>query len=42
MSHIRKKGNKMQQEFLVAERSERERLTERYVDEDYEWKGDFA
>jgi hypothetical protein len=40
MSHLRK-SEKLQQDYLVAERKERERLTAQLVDESYQWIGSF-
>ena len=31
----------LQRDYLVAEKNERERLTERYIDENYQWEGGF-
>jgi len=40
MSH-RGNNKKLLRDYLVAEKNERERLTERYVDDNYQWEGGF-
>jgi hypothetical protein len=41
MSHERNNKRGLQQDYLIAERKEREQLTGRYVDETYNWEGGF-
>lgn len=38
---VKKEKMQQEQEYLVAEKKERERLTERYIDDNYQWKGGF-
>jgi hypothetical protein len=43
MSHIRNnnEGRLLQQDYLISEKKERQRLTEQFVDDNYTWDGGF-
>jgi hypothetical protein len=41
MSHERNNKRGLQEDYLIAEKNKRERLTKQYVDGSYTWAGGF-